>query len=396
MFHRNVTYSLPREEGCKLKKSCPAHAFPHWGCCLKAPRWLWPFGQKKRKSTSDDEIGRRLADTRSISLTRRVTVPGSAGAGTGDSGGMPLTLPTCLHHRVVQEPEPMEAEPEAALSEEPEPAPPASTAPEAGMLPAGTSAGDQEPAGDWAPAHSEADSVREELVSAPVPGPAFAMDPAPDNTCASALESAPASPPTPPPVERPEPLLVPTALLLEQLPFVLSPKPGNLQERFVPDVPGEKVKIRRSMQVPWREGGLGNSEQHLSRAAGAATPSRARPGTHPGPLWRGLSRMYLRECSAQWWGKDREWNSANALGDGGILGPSPYGRMSCSYCPRVIGGTRSRKHLLEPPPATLLLGTFGVVEEVERIQGDKGPRRRKHSTERTDGRAQCHHPGPGL
>ncbi|XP_032205281.1 skin secretory protein xP2-like isoform X2 [Mustela erminea] len=167
---------------------------------------------------------------------RRVTVPGSAGAGTGDSGGMPLTLPTCLHHRVVQEPEPVEAEPEAAPSEEPEPAPPASTAPEAGMLPAGTSAGDQEPAGDWAPAHSEADSVREELVSAPVPGPAFAMDPAPDNTCASALESAPASPPTPPPVERPEPLLVPTALLLEQLPFVLSPNPGNLQERFVPDV----------------------------------------------------------------------------------------------------------------------------------------------------------------
>ncbi|XP_059040149.1 ral guanine nucleotide dissociation stimulator-like isoform X2 [Mustela lutreola] len=219
-------------EGCKLKKSCPAHAFPHWGCCLKAPRWLWPFGQKKRKSTSDDEIGRRLADTRSISLTRRVTVPGSAGAGTGDSGGRPLTLTACLHHRVVQEPEPMQAEPEAAPSEEPEPAPPASTAPEAGMVPAGTSGGDPEPAGGWAPAHSEADSVREELGSAPVPGPAFAMDPAPDNTCASALESAP----TPPPEERPEPLLVPTALLHKQLPFVLSPDPGNLQERFVPDV----------------------------------------------------------------------------------------------------------------------------------------------------------------
>ncbi|XP_059040144.1 nematocyst expressed protein 3-like isoform X3 [Mustela lutreola] len=254
----------------------------------------------EQRSTSDDEIGRRLADTRSISLTRRVTVPGSAGAGTGDSGGRPLTLPVCLHHRVVQEPEPMQAEPEAAPSEEPEPAPPASTAPEAGMVPAGTSGGDPEPAGagtgdsggrpltltaclhhrvvqepepmqaepeaapseepepappastapeagmvpagtsggdpepagGWAPAHSEADSVREELGSAPVPGPAFAMDPAPDNTCASALESAP----TPPPEERPEPLLVPTALLHKQLPFVLSPDPGNLQERFVPDV----------------------------------------------------------------------------------------------------------------------------------------------------------------
>ena len=124
----------------------------------------------------------------------------------------------------------------ASPSEEPEPAPPASTAPEAGMVPAGTSRGDPAPAGDWAPAHSEADSVREELGSAPVLGPAFAMDPAPDNTCASALESAPAPPPTPPPEERPEPLLVPTALLHKQLLFVLSPDPGNLQERFVPDV----------------------------------------------------------------------------------------------------------------------------------------------------------------
>lgn len=104
------------------------------------------------------------------------------------------------------------------------------------MVPAGTSSGDQEPAGVWAPANSEADSVQEELVSAPVPGPAVAIDPAADPACASALESAPAPARTPPPVDLPEPLLVPTALLLEQLPFVLTPDPDGLQEGFVPDV----------------------------------------------------------------------------------------------------------------------------------------------------------------
>ncbi|XP_047599127.1 CMT1A duplicated region transcript 15 protein-like protein [Lutra lutra] len=212
---------VPMSRGCKLKKACPANTFPQWGCCRRAPRWLWPFGQKKRKNTGDDEIGRRLADTHSISLTKRVTVPGFAGAGTGDSVGRPLTLPRCLHHLVVQEPEPMEAEPEAAPSEEPELAPPASTAPEAGMVPAGTSAGDQEPAADRAPAHSEADSVQEELASAPAPGP---PDPVP----------TPA--PTPTPVGLPEPHPKPTALLLEQLPVVPSPDLDDLQECFVPDM----------------------------------------------------------------------------------------------------------------------------------------------------------------
>ncbi|XP_045867812.1 CMT1A duplicated region transcript 15 protein-like protein [Meles meles] len=212
---------VPIPRGCKLKKACPAHIFPHWGCCLRAARRLWPFGQKKRKNTSDDEIGKRLADTHSISLTKRVTVPGSAGAGTGESVGRPLTLPTCLRHPVVQEPEPMEAEPEAAPLEEPELAPTASAAPEAGMVPAGPSAGDREPAGDRPPAHREADSVQEELTSAPAPGQS---DPFP----------IPAS--IPPSAGLLEPPPEPTAVLLEQLPFVLSPDPGDLQECFVPNV----------------------------------------------------------------------------------------------------------------------------------------------------------------
>lgn len=168
----------------------------------------------------------------------------------------------------------------------------------------------------------------------------------------------------------------------------ISPSPKenlNLKPYLAISPPAQMLAPLSCFLSPWGEGEdrevdagplerrvTGNSEQHLSRAAGAATPSRAQPGTHPRPLWRGLSRMYHRECSAQWWGKDREWNSANALGDGGILSPSPYGRMSCSYCPRVIGGTRSRKHLLGPLPSTLLLGTSELLRKWRGSRVTKG------------------------
>ncbi|XP_004403317.1 PREDICTED: uncharacterized protein LOC101374892 [Odobenus rosmarus divergens] len=79
---------------------------------------------------SMDDMEGRLVDTPSISSTEGVVV----------------------HRRVVQEPEPTEAEPEAAPPlEELEPAPTPSAALEGGVVPAATSGGDQEPAVPAAP-----------------------------------------------------------------------------------------------------------------------------------------------------------------------------------------------------------------------------------------------------
>ena len=79
----------------------------------------------------------------------------------------------------------------APPSEELEPAPRTSEALEGGVVPAATSAGDQEPAGDLAPAHGEPEAVQEEparepahrepdcaLVPSPAPARATALAPA--------------------------------------------------------------------------------------------------------------------------------------------------------------------------------------------------------------------------
>ncbi|XP_034526655.1 CMT1A duplicated region transcript 15 protein-like protein [Ailuropoda melanoleuca] len=166
---------FPKSGGCRLRRAHPANTSPSWGGCVRAPRRLWPFGRKDRKKTEDD------------TETELVDTPSSPGAGTGDHMGRLLTpprplSPVTIHSvSVIQEPETTEAEPEAAPpSEELEPAPRTSEALEGGVVPAATSAGDQEPAGDLAPAHGEPEAVQEEPAGGPAHGePACAPVPAP-------------------------------------------------------------------------------------------------------------------------------------------------------------------------------------------------------------------------
>ena len=149
----------------------------------------------------------------------------------------------------------------AALpSEELEPAPSSWAAAGGGVVPAPTSAGDQEPAGDLATAYGEPGAVQEEPTGEPAqgepapacapvlaPDPAPALDPAPataaDPVPALASDPAPVpapspSPaPTPAPTGLPEPHPEPTALqggLLVQLPLVPSPEPEVPPECFIP------------------------------------------------------------------------------------------------------------------------------------------------------------------
>uniref|UniRef100_A0A3Q7NLJ7 Skin secretory protein xP2-like n=1 Tax=Callorhinus ursinus TaxID=34884 RepID=A0A3Q7NLJ7_CALUR len=159
-------------------------------CPVRAPHRLWPFGRKDHKTT--DDIGRRLADSRFISGTWGVTPQGSSGAD-------------------VPPPEELEL------------APTPSAALQGGVVPAEASAGDQEPAGDPAPAHGEPDADQEgpagELVPgepAPVPAtvPARASAPAPAPNC------GPAPSPDPAPALDPDPSLplpVPLSLPLTQM-----------------------------------------------------------------------------------------------------------------------------------------------------------------------------------
>nr|XP_035950212.1 vacuolar protein sorting-associated protein 37C-like [Halichoerus grypus] len=117
-----------------------------------------------------DDLQRRLADMPS-SLTEGLTPQASPKTGAGDCRAKPPPPPRPLsqvvgHRTVVQEPEPTEAEPEAAPPpEELEPAAAPSAALEGGVEPA-TSAGDQEPAGLPEP-HPEPTALRGEL---PDPG----------------------------------------------------------------------------------------------------------------------------------------------------------------------------------------------------------------------------------
>lgn len=88
----------------------------------------------------------------------------------------------------------------APPSEELEPAPRTSGALEGGVVPAATSAGDQEPPGDLAPAHRKPEAVQEEPAGEPAHGePACAPDSAKDETPAPAPCSACAPVPAPAP-----------------------------------------------------------------------------------------------------------------------------------------------------------------------------------------------------
>ncbi|XP_057169835.1 skin secretory protein xP2-like [Ursus arctos] len=279
---------IPKSGGCRLRKAHPANTSPRWGCGVRAPRRLWPFGRKDRKKTMD-ETERRLLDTPSISLSEEVSSESSPGAGVGDHQGRPLTPPRPLslvvhYWTVVHEPK------AGPPSEELEPAPSSWAAAEGGVVPAATSAGDQEPADDLAPAHGEPEAVQEEpagepahgepapapatapaLTPAPGPSPAAspapacapvlapdpapALDPAPASAAAPvpplapapvpALASVPApvptpSPnpiPTPAPAGLPEPHPEPIALrgqLLVQSPLVPSPEPDAPPQCFIP------------------------------------------------------------------------------------------------------------------------------------------------------------------
>ncbi|XP_034509184.1 vegetative cell wall protein gp1-like isoform X2 [Ailuropoda melanoleuca] len=245
---------IPKSGGCRLRKAHPANTSPRWGCRARAPQRLWPFGRKDRKAT--DEIGKRLADNRPMSLAEGVPSQWSPEAGTGDCPGWPLTPPRPLslvvpHLTAVQELEPTEAEPEAAPPSEELKLAPSSWA---GVVPAATSAEDQEPAGDLAPAHGEPATT-----TAPAPSPACAPVLAPDS--APALGPAPATvaDPVPPlapapvpdlaPVPAPIPSPAPTfagpaephpeptvlrAQLLVQLHLVISPEPHILPGCFIP------------------------------------------------------------------------------------------------------------------------------------------------------------------
>ncbi|XP_027471787.2 skin secretory protein xP2-like [Zalophus californianus] len=321
------TCCLPRSRGCRRKKAHPANAVPP-RCRVRAPHCLWPFGQKDHKTT--DEIGRRLADIRSISGTWGVTPQGSPGAGAGDCGGRPPT-PTrplslvVIDWIVLQEPDATEVEPEAekpgagclwvcgdgsGLTHREEPpeagvgpgaktglqsrrpgegsvlaaaslggpglgsvlqrptesmhgvsfspltaapppkelelAPTPSAALQGGVVPAETSAGDQEPAGDLAPAHGEPDADQEGPAGEPVPGepapvpatvPAGAGAPVPAPNCGSAPSPDPAPAPPPAPTGLPEPQPEPISLRgepLVQLPLVPSADPNIPPYCFMP------------------------------------------------------------------------------------------------------------------------------------------------------------------
>ncbi|XP_045659634.1 skin secretory protein xP2-like [Ursus americanus] len=170
---------IPKSGGCRLRKAHPANTSPRWGCGVRAPRRLWPFDRKDRKKTMD-ETERRLLDTPSISLSEEVSSESSPGAGVGDHQGRPLTPPRPLslvvhYWTVVHEPK------AGPPSEELEPAPSSWAAAEGGVVPAATSAGDQEPADDLAPAHGEPEAVQEEPAGEPAhrePAPAPATAPA--------------------------------------------------------------------------------------------------------------------------------------------------------------------------------------------------------------------------
>ena len=149
----------------------------------------------------------------------------------------------------------------AALpSEELEPAPSSWAAAGGGVVPAATSAGDQEPAGDLATAYGEPGAIQEEPLGEPAhgepapacapvlaPDPAPALDPAPATAAdpVPALASVPAPVPGPSPTPAPTPALAglpelhpePTALrgqLLVQSPLVPSPKPDAPPECCIP------------------------------------------------------------------------------------------------------------------------------------------------------------------
>ncbi|XP_073746858.1 CMT1A duplicated region transcript 15 protein-like protein, partial [Callorhinus ursinus] len=137
---------LPRSRGCRWKKARLEDGVPRWGFHVRTPHRLWPFGRKDRKKATED-TERQLADVPS-SLTEGVTPKASQETGAGDCHARPPTprgppSQVVVHRTVVQEPEPMEAEAEAAP-------PPEELEPdlEGGLVPAVTSGGDQEPAGD--------------------------------------------------------------------------------------------------------------------------------------------------------------------------------------------------------------------------------------------------------
>nr|XP_035940584.1 skin secretory protein xP2-like [Halichoerus grypus] len=205
---------FPKSGGCRLKKERPANAVPRWGCPIRAPRRLWPFGRKARKTT--DEIGRRLADTHSIYGTWGVTPQDSPGAA-------------------------------APPSQELEPAPTPSAALEGGVVPAATSGGDPEPAGDPAPAHGEPDGGQEgpagepasgEPAPAPAPVPARAAAPAPAPNCGPAPgpDPAPALDPDPS-LPLPVPLFSPLTQILPRFLDVPSLQTLSLPLHLPPPLP---------------------------------------------------------------------------------------------------------------------------------------------------------------
>ena len=119
----------------------------------------------------------------------------------------------------------------APPSEELEPAPRTSEALEGGVVPAATSAGDQETAGDLAPAHGEPEAVQEEPAGEPAHRePACALVPAPVPARATALAPAWAPVPIiqllplllllPLPLPLPETLTLPLPLPLPELLFL--------------------------------------------------------------------------------------------------------------------------------------------------------------------------------
>ncbi|CAD7667865.1 unnamed protein product [Nyctereutes procyonoides] len=218
--------------GPRLRTARPTSSAPRGGCPVRALRRLWPFGRKGRKSTSED-VGRRLADTRSHLPTvvqlcpaaqqgqhgRRdgVSTEPSPGAGTQDCLGRPLTSPRpqflYLLHFTDPEPVPVTVDASApdretdpysdgdlCLDPSPDPAVASATAPATDAAPLLVPALDPDPAPapDPEPDHDPA--------PAPDPDPESDQDSAPDPIPPSDLDPGFASAPDP----APAPVLTPS------------------------------------------------------------------------------------------------------------------------------------------------------------------------------------------
>ncbi|XP_025297799.2 protein TsetseEP-like [Canis lupus dingo] len=220
--------------GPRLRTARPTSSAPRGGCPVRALRRLWPFGRRGRKSTAED-VGRRLADTRShlppvVQLCPaaqqsqrgrrdKVSTEPSPGAGTQDCLERPLTSPRpqflYLLHFTDPEPVPVTVDASApdretdpysdgdlCLDPSPDPAVAPATAPATDAAPLLIPALDPDPAPapDPEPDHDPA----------PDPDPESDQDSAPDPIPPSDLDPGFASAPDPAPDPAPASVLIPS------------------------------------------------------------------------------------------------------------------------------------------------------------------------------------------